>query len=131
MKNETKSSTSFEKLAFDLTDDTRIGPSLKVWWIPQIPGKPFNVLVNSFAEAYIILNVLAEYDLFQLANHIKPDYSNAGGLMEWDVESADWQDWETEDGGSVTDLSLGDCVLLDREFYDKSLREFCERDRTC
>jgi len=60
---------------------------LQVWWIPQVPGKPFVVDVDSVAEGVKIMNVLADYDKFQFDNNIKPDYSNAGGLNMWDEDS--------------------------------------------
>jgi hypothetical protein len=53
---------------------------MRVWWIPQIPGKAFRVPVASLEEGVKLLIVLADYDLFQYKNSIKPDYSNAGGI---------------------------------------------------
>lgn len=53
---------------------------LRVWHIPQMPCKSFHVPVSSPGEAIKILGVLADYDLFQFENHIKPDYSSAQGL---------------------------------------------------
>lgn len=47
---------------------------LRVWWIPQVPMKPFYVLVQNVREACLLLDALAEYDLFQFAKRIKPDY---------------------------------------------------------
>jgi len=76
---------------------------LRVWWIPQIPMKPFYVPVKSVEEAIKITDVLADYDLFQYENNVKPDYSNAGGLMVWDDtldpddKGEKWMDWESED----------------------------------
>lgn len=55
---------------------------LRVWWIPQVPGKPFHVEVNSVAEGVKIMDILADYDAFQFANNIKPDYANCGGLEQ-------------------------------------------------
>lgn len=69
---------------------------LKVWWIPQVPGKSFEVAVDNVKEAVVLLDALANYDMFQFENNIKPDYSNAGGLMMW--EDDEWTDWEIEDG---------------------------------
>jgi len=70
---------------------------LRVWWIPQIPMDAFYVEVDSVAEGVKIMDVLAEYDTFQLENDIKPDYSNAGGLqME---EGSDWVDWYDKETG--------------------------------
>lgn len=65
---------------------------LRVWWIPQIPMKPFLVPVDSYAVARKITKTLAAYDLFQFENKVKPDYSNAGG-----VEYFDGEDWLSVD----------------------------------
>lgn len=80
---------------------------LRVWWIPQVPGKPFHVPVNSVEEGVLIMQTLAEYDKFQFENNIKPDYCNAGGLeilREWDPETMpcghrQWEDWYDEEFG--------------------------------
>lgn len=69
--------------------------SLKVWWIPQIPGKAFEVPVPTLEVAGIITDTLAQYDLFQFKNRIKPDYCNAGGVMV--VEDGEWVDWYSSD----------------------------------
>jgi len=73
---------------------------LRVWWIPQVPGKPFYVPVDSVKEGRKLLEVLADYDAFQFENRIKPDYSNAGGLTETYEEKPtenDWTDIDEED----------------------------------
>jgi hypothetical protein len=76
---------------------------LRVWWIPQVPGKAFNVDVASVAEGVKVMDTLADYDLFQLKNRIKPDYCNAGGLNVYvgpDSESDDgWESWEDPETG--------------------------------
>ena len=64
---------------------------LRVWWIPQVPMHPFRVPVASPSEAAKVLDVLADYDLFQLENNVKPDYCNAGGLEVF--ESGEWTEW--------------------------------------
>lgn len=44
------------------------------------------------------MDVLAEYDLFQFENKVKPDYSNMGGLLMFeDGEWVDWYDDETNE----------------------------------
>ena len=68
---------------------------LKVWWIPQVPMKPFEVCVDSPHEAALILKALGRYDLFQLENRIKPDFSNAGGLLVY--EDDEWSEWYNEE----------------------------------
>jgi hypothetical protein len=77
---------------------------LQIWWIPQVPGKPFTVPVASVAEAKKLLDVLAEYDIFQFRNRIKTDYCNAGGLSVYD--GGEWTDWCDEDGNSIDDISM-------------------------
>ncbi len=78
---------------------------LRVWWIPQIPMKPFFVPVNSVSEGVLVMDALAEYDKFQFQNNIKPDYCNAGGLQmfdeydDTDSENGSWVDWYDEDTG--------------------------------
>ena len=47
---------------------------LRVWWIPQVPIKAFEVDVKSPEEGKKTLRVFAEYDLFQYKNNVKPDY---------------------------------------------------------
>ena len=74
---------------------------LRVWWIPQVPMKPFHVPVQSISEAKLILVTLAEYDLFQFHNRVKPDYSNAGGLEIF--EGGDWTEWYDPDSGDCID----------------------------
>ncbi len=95
---------------------------LRVWWIPQIPGEPFEVMLNSFAEAWVLLRTLAAYDLFQYHNNIKPDYSNAGGLMI--EEDGEFTDWTDEDSGEdLEELTLAQAVTLDRDWYNTLLME--------
>jgi hypothetical protein len=76
---------------------------LQVWWIPQVPMKPFEVDVSSVEEGAKIMGVLAKYDLFQYKNNIKPDYANAGGLRRWCEDDGDgkpgWEDWYDEETG--------------------------------
>jgi len=67
---------------------------LKVWWVPQAPMRSFEVPVFSPEQGAFLLNVLAEYDAFQLLNNVKPDYCNSGGLMVF--EGGEWCDWQGE-----------------------------------
>lgn len=70
---------------------------LRVWWVPQIPMKAFTVHVKTIDEASLLINTLANYDLFQYENNIKPDYCNAGGLSVF--EDGEWCDWYDEETG--------------------------------
>lgn len=67
---------------------------LCVWWVPQIPMKAFYVNVPGLAEASLILDTLGRYDAFQFENNVKPDYCNAGGLIEYDATAGEWFDWQ-------------------------------------
>lgn len=69
---------------------------LRVWHIPQVPMKAFHVEVSSVEEGIVVRNALANYDLFQFNNNIKPDYCNASGLQVF--EDGEWVEWMSEDG---------------------------------
>ena len=66
--------------------------NLRVWWTPQVPGKAFEVDVESVKESAKLMQILADYDAFQFEHHIKPDYCNAGGLIMLDADG-EWVDW--------------------------------------
>lgn len=64
----------------------------------------FHVSVPDAATGKLVLKALAEYDLFQFNNKIKPDYCNAQGLECLDVEedgeydsSEDWVAYDEDD----------------------------------
>jgi hypothetical protein len=94
---------------------------LQVYWYPQIPCEPFYVLVKDIVEARLILDTLAYYDLFQLKNKIKPDYSNAGGLRVFDEKdpvenpTGSWVDWYDVDGDDIGHWTLDDLRTLQKE----------------
>ncbi|MBF5007623.1 hypothetical protein [Diaphorobacter caeni] len=83
-------------------EQVKIG-ALRVWHIPQIPGKPFHVAVDTPREAKKLLSVLADYDLFQLEHNIKPDYCNVGGLEVYEQDDGEgapgWCEWFDEETG--------------------------------
>ncbi len=64
---------------------------LRVWHIPQVPMKAFEVQVSSPEEAVKVLDVLAQYDLFCWRNRVRGDYSNASGLSVF--EDGEWTEW--------------------------------------
>lgn len=83
---------------------------LRVWWIPQIPMEPFYFPVASVEEGALILEALAQYDMFQLENRVKPDFSNVGGLQMFDAEldaempGDGWCDWEGDHGETLDEF---------------------------
>jgi len=77
---------------------------LQLWWIPQVPMKPFTVDIDSLEEGVKLLTLLANYDLFQFEKLIKPDYANAGGINQWSEDcdgegNPGWESWEDEETG--------------------------------
>lgn len=77
---------------------------LKIYWIPQVPMKSFDIPVRNLREGKLLLDVLADYDAFQFENNIKPDYSNTGGLMVL-ADDGEWEDWYDDNGDSVETLT--------------------------
>lgn len=75
---------------------------LRVWWIPQVPMKPFIMPVKNTDEACLLLYTLAKYDIFQFENNIKPDYANVGGLCIF--EDKEWIDWYNENNEDIHEL---------------------------
>lgn len=94
---------------------------LRVWHIPQVPMKAFFAEVESVEEGVRLMDALAQYDMFQYQNNIKPDYCNANGLQLWDE--------------SITEEEMADMELKDRwvdwysEYYDDP-RDYLESIKT-
>lgn len=80
--------------------------TLRIWWIPQVPmGNSFKVIVTDVDSAMLLLDTLANYDLYQLKNNIKPDYSNAGGLEIF--ENGEWSEYHDEEDRDIDEI-MGD-----------------------
>lgn len=91
-----------------MQQEINIEGTLKVWWIPQVPMKAFERIVSSTYEGKVILETLADYDIFQFENNIKPDYCNAGGLCI--MEDGEWVDWESQGGENIDDMTLEELI---------------------
>jgi len=76
--------------------------ALRVWWIPQIPMEAFHYPVKNTDEAVLLINALAQYDLFQFEHNVKPDYLNANGLEV--LEDGEWVDYYDEDGRDISEI---------------------------
>jgi len=72
---------------------------LRVAHVPQFPMEAFYVEVKSLEEAKLLFDVLANYDLFQFENNVKPDYTNATFLEEFDEERNEWVSWIDDETG--------------------------------
>lgn len=70
---------------------------LRVMHYPQVPCEGFEVKVDSIQQAKLIMDTLAFYDLFQLEQNIKPDFSNFTSLEMY--ENGEWTDWADEETG--------------------------------
>jgi hypothetical protein len=71
---------------------------LRVWWIPQVPMESFHRPVPDLPTAKLLVEALAQYDLFQFKHNIKPDYDNAGGAS-WrhpELTEGEWYDFDPE-----------------------------------
>lgn len=72
---------------------------LRVCHFPQIPCKPFTIEVEDLKQAKFLCDSLANYDLFQFENRIKPDYANMTTVEMWDEEIQEWHLWSDEETG--------------------------------
>ena len=85
--------------------------SLMVYWIPQVPGKPFEIECGNVANlhdlksAAMLLDALARYDKFLYENRHRVDYASAGGLLVWYGD--EWMDWYDAEGRDIDDTDLG------------------------
>lgn len=73
---------------------------LRINHVPQLGiDKSFIVEVENLKEAKKIMDLLANYDLFQYENRIKPDYCNMTVLEEFDELENEWFNWYDEETG--------------------------------
>lgn len=67
-----------------------------------IRGPRLRVDVKDTLIAKKLLKTLAQYDLFQFENKIKPDYCNTGGLEQWSAaDGGEWFEWHDDDGDDI------------------------------
>jgi hypothetical protein len=92
---------------------------MRVWHIPQIPGKAFKVNVKDEVEARKIIDILSMYDQFQFQERIKGDFSNICGVEVFNNKSKEWEDYENntenKDGISFDDYCEGNNVDFCKE----------------
>lgn len=68
----------------------------RVWYIPQVPMKAFEVDVPDVKTGRLLLDAIERFSLFEYENQVKPDYADAGGVAYLD-EDGDWIDLEDEE----------------------------------
>lgn len=70
---------------------------LRIWHNSRFGEEPFRREVGSVSEAVTMLNLLADYDLYQGDRVV----ANAQGL-EVLVGADEWEEWEDVDGYDIT-----------------------------
>lgn len=82
---------------------------IKIWHVPQIPMKAFEVTVTDLDTAVLICDTLAKYDIFQYENKIKPDYCNVNGIKILFPGETEWEgiDPDDEDDLQLARFRLG------------------------
>lgn len=66
---------------------------LQVWYVPQIPMKPFEVSVPDLPTARLVLDALCEFSAYEYENRVKPDYADAGGIARWESDGEGGYGW--------------------------------------
>jgi len=69
----------------------------KMWYIPQVPMKPFEVECETAEQAQDALDLITNFSIFEFENRVKPDYSDAGGVMVWESAYEDWSDYDIDE----------------------------------
>lgn len=80
---------------------------MRVWHMPQVGScdATLYIPVENEREAKKVMDLLACYDLFQLENNIKPDFSNCSGLQIFNEIENEWGDWfKDDDEGFFEDI---------------------------
>ncbi len=99
---------------------------LCVWHNPQVGRvNSFYYPVDSVEQAKTVLNLLADYDLWQYENRVKGDYASAAGLsvfegvppeeIEGDYGDG-WCDWQNGGGYSIDEIMRD--PSLDKEYEE-------------
>lgn len=66
----------------------------KAWYIPQVPMKAFEAERGTAEEAQAALDLITDFSIFEFDNKVKPDYSDAGGVVVWDEYEQEWIDYD-------------------------------------
>ena len=68
-------------------------PTLRIWWIPDVPGEPFMTNIGTLDEAKSLLNALVDYTRYLERRAFFPEYSaDVGGIEVYD--EGEWVDAE-------------------------------------
>ena len=91
---------------------------LKVNHIPQV-GYPasFEYEVSNVVEGWIVLDLLAKYDQFQLDNNIKPDYASCQSLCLWNEQEQEWWEYDAEEELGAPEPDITNLTLEQLKFW--------------
>ncbi|APW58627.1 hypothetical protein [Paludisphaera borealis] len=87
------------------TDDTEV--EMRISWMSQTTMEPFTYPVPDMDTASLLLDALAQYDLFQFERKVKPDYANCGGA-EWRhpiLTGGEWVEFDPDDASDRMELA--------------------------
>ncbi|QSL99815.1 hypothetical protein SEA_ODAY_71 [Gordonia phage ODay] len=73
---------------------------LKIWYIHQVPGKPYSQAVPDIATGQAILDAVYQVALFGLEHRWWPDFANMGGISryeKYDDGDEGWFDLDDEE----------------------------------
>jgi hypothetical protein len=76
----------------------------RVYHQSNVPCEPFYVSVENIEQAILILNVLANYDLYLQDLYLGKEFSNCQGLEQFNEDSQEWEEYYNNDGESIEDL---------------------------
>lgn len=73
---------------------------LQIWHNSNFGSRGFEREVESVDEAIKLLDLLADYDLYQGGKVV----ANAQGLCVWNEQSQEWDDYEDEEGRTFDEI---------------------------
>jgi len=73
--------------------------------ITEDGNKAFIIEVKDLEQAKFVADLLADYDNFEYTNRIKPDYTNATFVEQFNEETGEWEAWYDEETG-IDDIDL-------------------------
>lgn len=74
----------------------------RVWHSPTGEKSDcFYTRVKDISEGYLIMKVLATYDLFKFLNNFQKHYRTSSGFEYFDLNEKKWVEWKDENGLNI------------------------------
>lgn len=68
------------------------------YYIPQVPMKAFEFETDDLVLAQTVLEQIVSFSIYEFENNVKPDYSDAAGIVRWEEDGEGGHAWfELED----------------------------------